>query len=307
MDAYLFFAVGVALAVLGGEYFVRGIVGLAKRRRLPASMVAGILAGAATSAPELAVSTMAAWNGMPEIGLGDALGSNVVNLGLVLGLVVSLAGMSADRRESLRDLFFLLAVPAATVLLVVDGDISRIDALALLCLFAAWLIAKLRAGREHQSRLGEDVGSHDNSAQVTLQIALGLGILIGSGRLIVTAAQDILVIWNLSGYIFGATVVALGTSVPELATAVVARLRGNQEVGLATLLGSNIFNGSFIVSVAALIHPITVEPAEVAVALAAGVFLVILSIPRAGRVLSRGRGALLVATYAGYVLALVAW
>jgi cation:H+ antiporter len=130
-------------------------------------------------------------------------------------------------------------------------------------------------------------------------------LLVVAGRLIVPASRALAAAWGIDDYVIGATVVALGTSTPELATALVSKLRGHEEVGLGTLLGSNLFNALFIVAVAALIHPIPVRVAELLPTLGAGVLVALLVVPDRSGALARGRGALLLCCYAAYVASLL--
>ena len=280
----------ILAAAAGGAAFVKGVVGIAAWSRLAPALVATTLAAMATSSPELSVSTLAALAGQPEIGLGDALGSNVVNLGLILGATL-LIGPLAARIETLRrDFVLALAVPALTALLALDGSLSRVDGALLLAVLLGWLA--LSASHALASR-GKAPEAQDRSPVRPLILWLlllgGLACLLLAGRL----------------FVIGATVVAIGTSLPELVTVLVSRLKGHDDVGLGTLLGSNLFNGLGIVGVAASIWPISVSPREVSTALAFGMVTVLLMLPRAG-VLSRRRGFVLVSAYAAFVAATAA-
>jgi len=135
--------------------------------------------------------------------------------------------------------------------------------------------------------------------------AVGLGLLVAAGRLIVLGAQGIAAAFGLDAFVIGATLVAVGTSVPELTTALISRLRGHDEVGLRTILGSNIFNGLFIIGVAATISPIRVSWNEVAVSLLFGLVTVAVVFPGRGGIIGRGRGLVLLALYVGYTLAVL--
>lgn len=294
----------VVLAAAGGEAFLKGVLGMAGWLRVPKLLVATTLAAFATSSPELTVSSMAALAGKPEIGLGDALGSNVVNIALILGLALLFGPIHVARGELGRDFVLALIVPLLTLLMALDGTLSHLEGALLLALFAGWMGLAIRAGRRNRSDApAEDTTRHG------LAILYGIGglaALILAGRLFVTGASGIATAFGVHPYVIGALVVAVGTSLPELVTVLLSRLRGHDEVGVGTLLGSNLFNGLAIVGVAASIHPIAAPAVELAPAIGFGVLAVLLMIPgRAGRI-GRLRGVWLLAIYAAFVWATLA-
>ena len=295
----------IPLAALGGETFLKGILGVAAWLRLPRLLVATTLAAFATSSPELTVSIMAALAGKPEIGLGDALGSNVVNIALILGLALLFGALAARLADIKRDFVLALAVPVLTLALAADGEVSRLEGALLLALFTLWLILVARQAIEHRRNTPADAQSLVRPLRAWLFVLAGLVFLTLSGRLFVTGASGIAAALGVHAYVIGATVVAIGTSLPELVTTLLSRLRGHDDVGLGTLLGSNLFNGLAIVGVAASIHPIRVPVSEVAVTLGFGVLAVLLILPHRGAI-SRLRGLALLAAYAAYVIATVA-
>lgn len=304
MSPYLTLALGVVSAGIGGELFVRGTVSLATWARIAPGIVGATVAAFATSSPELSVSITSALAGTPQIALGDALGSNVVNIALILASVLLISGIQSSRDSIRRDFPVAFLVPVLTAVLAADGELSRLDGLVMLSLFLAWIIAALIEARRQRSAAEEVLGAH-RLAPALLSAALGLGLLVGAGLLIVDGARAIAVSFGLSEFVIGATVVAVGTSVPELATALISKLRGHDEVGLGTVLGSNIFNGLFIVAVAALIHPIVFDASSVRVALAFGLVAVMLTLPGKSGYIGRGRGLLLLLLYVAYVVAVV--
>jgi cation:H+ antiporter len=304
MNEYASLALGVACAGIGGELFLAGLLGLSGRARVSAGIVAATVAAFATSSPELAIAVGSALAGTPEISLGDALGSNVVNVALILGLAALIAAIHAPRETSRRDLFTALLVPLLLGALAIDGLLSRLDGGVLLIAFVAWLAAVVGEARRQRR------GATPARDRMPLRRAAGLGLaglclLLLAGRLVVSGAQRIAEDSDIHLFVIGATLVALGTSVPELAIAVISQLRRRHEVGLATVLGSNIFNASFIVGVAALICPIRVAWSEASLPLLFGVATLAVSIPgRRGRI-GRERGLLLLALYALYVALLL--
>lgn len=296
--------VGLGCAALGGELFVRGAVGLASWARIPAGIIAATVAAFATSSPELAVSVSSSLAGTPQIALGDALGSNVANIGLVLGIALLFGSIGGTAQSLRRDLPVALLAPALTALLVWDGEISRLDAAFLLCTFGAWLTLTVLAAREARSAAPEVMGEPHHGRAV-LEAVAGLVLLVAAGRLVVEGAKFIGEALGWSPFVVGATLVALGTSMPELATTLVSRLRGHDEVGLGTLLGSNVFNNLFIVGVAGLITPIAVAPSSVLLGLVAGGVMLLLALPGKGGLIPGWRGWALVGAYGAYVVLLV--
>lgn len=306
VNDYLALLVGVICAGGGGELFVRGTVGIASSLRISPGIIAATIAAFATSSPELTVSLTAALAGTPQIALGDALGSNVVNVALILAVAVLIVPIAAPRDAIRRDFPVALIVPVIIAVLLLDGVLSRLDGLLLLALFAGWLVAVVREARRQRSSAPEVLGERKPTRAVIEGIA-GLALLVLAGRLIVSGATGIAVAQGVDAFLIGATVVALGTSVPELATAIISGLRGHEEIGLGTILGSNIFNGLLIVGTAASIAPITIGIQEVAPAIVLGLAALALTFPPASGVIGRWRGAILLGVYAAYLAAMLQW
>lgn len=304
MTPALLVVLGIGTAALGGELFVRGLVGLAVRARLAPGIVGATVAAFATSSPELSVGLNSAGEGVPEIALGDALGSNVVNVGLVLGLALAIGGATPRRADLNRDLPVALIAPLVTLGLAVDGTIGRVDGAVLLACFAAWLTVTVRQAVRERDATGAVLAERRHRL-IARDVLVGLVLLVLAGRLIVVAARGIGDALGWDVFTVGAVFVAVGTSVPELATTITARLRGHDEVGVGTVLGSNIFNGLLIVGVAAVITPMRVSSGEIAVAVAAGVLGLLLVLPGRGARIGRGRGAALLTLYVGYVVTIV--
>lgn len=297
----IFVLAAIILAGTGGEFFLKGIVAAAHGLRVPKFLVATTLAAFATSSPELTVSTLAALAGKPGIGLGDALGSNVVNIALIFGLALLFGPIRASREEFGGVFALALLTPLLTLWLTADGVLSRIEGGVLLLIFAVWVGISVHFGLKNR-RLPNGLDEPTPIAKICLFLLGGLIALVFAGRLFVIGATGIAAAFGVDDYVIGATVVAIGTSLPELVTVVLARLRGHDEVGVGTLIGSNLFNGLGIVGIAASIHPAQVAFAEIGVALAMGSGVLLLLIPCHG-VIRRARGGWLLATYAVFVIA----
>jgi cation:H+ antiporter len=300
MNDYLALSLGIIFAGVGGEMFVRGTVGIAAWARVSPGIIATTIAAFATSSPELSVSINSAFSGVPQIALGDALGSNVVNIALILALALLISGIQSPRGNINREFPVALFIPIFTAILFYDNELSRFDGVLLLSLFFTWLVAVVLEARKQRSATVAVLGEQRRWLAV-LSCAVGLIFLVAAGSLIVTGAKGIAFSFGLDEFIIGATIVALGTSTPELATTVIAKVRGHDEVSLGTILGSNIFNGTFIIGVAATIHPIRVALDDVAVTLAFGFVALILTYPSRTGLISRGQGGLLLILYSGYL------
>jgi cation:H+ antiporter len=300
MNPYLSMLLGILCAALGGELFVRGAVGLARWARIAPGIVGTTVAAFATSSPELSVGINSALAGTPQISLGDSLGSNVVNVALILGAALVVSGIQSPRDSLKRDFPVALLAPILTGILLLDGVLSRIDGCIMLFIFTAWLIATIAVALRQRS---EAPAIHSGANHwLTIGICVvGLALLIAAGTLIVDGARGIAHKYGIGEFVVGATIVAVGTSVPELATTLIAKFKGHDEIGLGTVLGSNIFNGLFIVGLVAVIHPITIGWRSVVVALISGIAALAISFPPRSGFINRNRGIVLLAVYGIYL------
>ena len=301
MNAYVSLLIGIVCAGVGGELFVRGLVGLARWAKVSAGIIGTTVAAFATSSPEMSVAISSALVGRPEISLGDALGSNVVNVALILALALSISGIHSPRASLRRDFPVALLVPIAIGALGFDGTLSRADGVTLLAFFFSWLAVVVQAVRRERSAAPAVLGEAGHLRAITASSG-GFVLLIVSGYFIVTGARGIAAAFGVPEFVIGATVVAVGTSIPELATTIISKLRGHDEIGLGTVLGSNIFNGLFIVGIAASICPIHVAMREAALALSFGILTTLLTFPRHDGLITRWRGWVLQALYVCYLI-----
>lgn len=300
----LILALGLACAAAGGELFVRGVVGIAEAARVPPGIVGATVAAFATSSPEASVAISSAVSDRPQLALGDALGSNVVNIGFVLGLAILVGPIRVGQGTIRRDMAAALVLPLATVALAADGYLSRPDAVVLFGAFLIWLITTIAAARRERSAAAEVLAEH-SLPRAILVGAVGMLVLVAAGRLIVVGAKGIGTDLGLDAFVVGVVFVAIGTSVPELATAVISRMRGHEEIGLGTVLGSNVFNGGLIVPLAVLISPFGVDWSEIAISLVFGILVVLAVLPFPRPLLARGRGVLLLGFYGASLVTLL--
>ncbi|QYX55487.1 calcium/sodium antiporter [Roseovarius sp. SCSIO 43702] len=295
---------GLVGLVLGGELLVRGAVGVAQRLGLSQMVIGVTLVGFGTSAPELAASLSAALSGSPGIALGNVVGSNIGNILLILGaaallrpVVLPAVGLGRDGGVMLASALALAAV------VLVGADMGRLVGAGFVIWLAAYLTVTLRSGSGPVTEV-EAVPAAPGAVWSGLGLAgIGLVALVGGANLLVTGASGIARAAGLSDAVIGLTVVAIGTSLPELVTALVAARKGHGDVALGNVLGSNIFNILGILGVTALVQPMQV-PQQIAgfdiwVMLAVTIFL--LAFARAAGGIGRAGGAIMVALYAGYL------
>jgi cation:H+ antiporter len=291
MNDYLALILGVLCAGIGGELFVRGSIGLAQWIRIPPGIVGATVAAFATSAPEFSVGINAALAGKPDISLGDVLGSNVVNVALILGLALTISGIQSSRDSIKRDFPGALIVPGVTGVMALDGTISRIDGAIMIAMFVTWLVMTVLEARKQRDGIES---KPTNKPVIFAQNIAGLVLLVTAGNLMVFGAKSIAQGFGISDFIIGATVVAVGTSIPELSTTLTAKLRGHDDIGLGTVLGSNIFNGLLIVGTVAMITPIPVRLGDTLV-----------TFPSKTGWIGRQRGFVLLGVYALYLILII--
>ena len=250
--------VGLVVLSLAADQFVRGAARLAVVLRMAPIVVGAIVVGFGTSAPEMLVSTLAAANGRLDIGVGNIVGSNVANISLVLGAASFVAVVPVSSSVVRRD----AAVSVAAVILfalLVQGDISRLEGLVLVAALVAWFVLVLtgsRTGDADMEDLSELVGEHPPALGVeTLRTVVSLALVAGSAYILVEGAERVAEALNLSGGFVGYTMVAVGTSAPELVTAVAAARQRETELLVGNLLGSNVFNSLAVGGAIGLVGP----------------------------------------------------
>ncbi len=298
--SYVLILAGFLLLVAGGEVLVRGAVALAARLGISPLLVGLTVVGFGTSTPELVTSLDAAFAGAPGIAVGNVIGSNTANILLILGVAAMLAPISVDRAAFLRDGGVAMAAALAALAVVLAGALSR-PAGALLVLGLLGYIA-FAWWRERISPDGPmDVKLHSPAVSVALALG-GIALTVLGARFLVSGATDLAAAWGVPEAVIGVSIVAVGTSLPELATAVVAAMRKQGDIAFGNIVGSNIYNVLGILGVTALVKPIPV-PAEIAafdiwVMLAASVALTVVA--ATGWRITRAEGAALLAAYAAY-------
>lgn len=253
--------VGFVLLIWSADRFVDGAAVSAKYAGIPSLLIGMIVVGFGTSAPEMLVSAMAAADGSPELALGNALGSNIVNIGLILGITALIAPIAVHSNIVKKELPLLLVVSVLFALLIVDGGLSRFDAGVLLLGFFSFMGWSIYSGlKSKNDSLATDVEQELNVQTMSLKAAIvwlvvGLVVLIISSRLLVWGAVSIAEIMGISDLIIGLTIVALGTSLPELAASIAAARKGEHDIAIGNVIGSNIFNILAVTGIAGMIAP----------------------------------------------------
>ncbi len=263
MSAILLIA-GLGLLVGGAEGLVRGGVGIAIRLRVPAAIVGLTLVAWATSAPELVTSITAAHEASTDMALGNILGSSIANIALVLALAALIRPVPSGQGLAKRDWLVLMATQSALVLMALDGQIGRIDGALLVLGGVLYNIDLVRRGRRERSLARASINKTPLPCKTrpwplyALIALAGGGALAAGSYLFITGASTIAHTFGLSDRVVGLTVVAIGTSAPELATSVLASLRGQQDVSVGNVVGSNLFNALFALGITALVFPIVI-------------------------------------------------
>jgi cation:H+ antiporter len=289
---------GLVLLLAGGEGLVRGGVALATRLRLPMAVVGAVVLGFGTSMPEMLTSVSAALAGAPGIAIGNVFGSNIANILLILGVAALISPVSAAAAEPEDRLWLIMATVMGIGVVVLGTTVGRIEGAILLAALALYIWRQLN--RDAAMEPVPEIGM--GAPMIALFVLGGLATLIGGAWLLVEGATGIARAIGISETVIGLTVVAVGTSLPELATSVVAARRGEAGLALGNILGSNVFNILAILGLTAAIVPIPVPDALslVDLALVAGSALLLVGMLLRGRI-GRGAGAGFLAIYAGYI------
>ena len=296
-------ALGFVMLVKGSDWFVDGAAGIAAKFRIPQIIIGLTIVAMGTSAPEAAVSITAAMAGSADITVGNIVGSNILNILIILGLASLIVPVAVAKSTQKIDNPFMIAISAIFLALGFDGTITRIDGLVMLLLFAAY-IGYMIWEAIHSNDEGEEI-KELNIWKALAFTALGLGLIVLGADFAVDAATALARIFGISERFIGLTIVALGTSLPELFTSVTAARKGNADIAIGNIVGSNIFNILFVVGLSAMIIDVPFAPnfrIDMAVAIAAALLLWAASLK--GKLL-RWHGAVMLLGYAGYFVYLL--
>lgn len=306
--------IGFVLLVKGADYFVDGSSSLAKRFRIPSVVIGLTIVAFGTSAPELATSLSAAMKGSNDIAVGNVVGSNIFNTLIVLGASAAITPIAVSRGVIERD--FPLSIFAAVLLAVLSLDtvlfgkeqmeIGRFDGLILLVCFAAFLYLTVRQGLKGRAENEEEEIEALPLWKSLLFIALGLGAIVLGAAWAVDGAKAIAKVAGMSDALIGLTIVAFGTSLPELVTSVVAARKGESDIAVGNVVGSNIFNIFLILGASGTILPMTMDDSYVFDMIVLSLVMILSYIPIARtKKVSRSFGIIMIVAYVAYTAYLI--
>lgn len=306
---------GGALLYFGAEWLVKGAAGLALAFRVKPLIVGLTVVAYGTSAPELTVSLAASLDGKSAIALGNAVGSNIANVGLILGVTALISPPTVDEGLIRREIPVLLMSAFLVPLMLLDGAIGRVDGAFLLLGAVAFTLWMLRAGASKSVQTAQGAASDAEAAgaptttgkaRLGVVAAVGLVLLVGGGKVFVDGSVGVATAMGMSDRVVGLTIVAIGTSLPELAASLVAALRGHSAIAVGNVVGSNIFNVLLILGAAGAIRPIEARLGALWLDLGAMLAMSVLAAValRTARTIRRWEGALLVLGYVAFLVAL---
>ena len=300
---------GLVLLFFGGELLLRGAVAVALRFGLSPMLIGLTIVAFATSMPELLVTITAGLEGFTDVGIGNVVGSNVANILLILGVAAILKPIKSKPRLILRDTIAMVLASAVFIVYALLGEVGLLQGVAMLAILTIYLVLSYRLERQRgassdEGDLLEDVGKRPYSLPMAgVLMAIGLaGLCLGS-QFLIEGAVDLAKAAGVSDTVIGLTLVAVGTSLPELATAIVAGMRGHSDVALGNVLGSNIMNILLIVGILAIITPfhVATEVLNVDMWIMGAVSLLLLPVLIIGKGINRLGGGFFLLLYAGFI------
>ena len=308
---YILLIAGSVLLIKGADFFVEGSSSVARLLRIPTIIIGLTIVAFGTSAPELAVSLSASLADSNDIAVGNVIGSNIFNLLVVIGACGVVAPLAVDKKILYGDYLFGIMVTAVMLALFIrDRVLSRVDGCLLLAIFGYFLFQMIRNTLASRAAGGtpsvEEVSKPQNPVKSVIFIAGGLSAIVWGGDLVVNNASLIAASFGLSETLIGLTVVAFGTSLPELVTSVVASKKGENSLALGNVIGSNIFNILMVLALSAAISPMKVDPLSVFDA----VFLIVSSclvwyFAKTKGVISRAEGVMMLLLYGIYTVYII--
>ena len=305
----LYIVIGLIVLVWSADRFVQGAVVVADTFKIPPLLIGILIIGFGTSAPEIVVSILAAINNTPGIALGNAYGSNIANISLILGITALISPVIVQPEVLKKELLILIGFTFLTIGLLWDLELSRYDAYLLLGAFGLFIITSIVTAKKEQS---DATPPEWSLTKAIVWTAVGLILLIISSRLLVYGAVNVATQLGVSNLVIGLTIIAIGTSLPELASSIVAARKGEHELVFGNIIGSNLFNTMVVVGLAGVIQPVVVDQTIVTRDLS---FITLLTLSllvmgyhygrsKTGRI-NRWEGGLLLLSYIAYSLYLI--
>lgn len=297
---YLLLFLGFVLLVKGADWFVDGSSSVAKILKVPSVIIGLTIVAMGTSAPEAAVSITAGLSGNNEIALSNILGSNMFNLLAVIGVCAAIAPFAADKDIIRRDYPIVILITGLLWVFARNNSLSQLEGIVLLVLFAAYIGYMIYTSFKNRVEIEDDIETMSTGKSI-LFIVAGLAAIIYGGDLVVNSASEIASNFGLSQTLIGLTIVAIGTSLPELATSVIAARKGQSELALGNVIGSNLFNILFVLGSSVALSPISVPSESVADILILLVITVLIFISiRSNRKVTKAHGIISILAYVAY-------
>ena len=308
MIFYLYLLAGLAILIAGGEFLVRGAVSLAGHVRISAMVVGVTVVSFGTSAPELVVSLRAALSGHPDIALGNVIGSNISNITIVLALSVIIAPYFVVTRAVFKNWLVMIGATLLFMIFLYTGErLVRLEGLVMVSLLVIFVWNSVQVSRGEVKTKNRQVPQPRYGIWLAIVIiVLSSAALVGGADLLVRGASGIALSFGVSERVISVSVIALGTSLPELATSVMAAIRKHNEIALGNIIGSNIFNLLAILGITASVADINVSDRAVLTSdiwwmLGVSLLLMVLILPLKGSRLTRGKGVILFLVYLVYI------
>lgn len=307
--------VGLVLLVIGADLLVKGAARLAANFGVPALVIGLTVVAFGTSAPELAVSVKAAWSGQAELAIANVVGSNIFNILFILGLAALVSPLIISHQLIRQDVPIMVAVSAILLIMTLNGNINRIESALLTIGLIAYTVFLFYQGKKQgvdtsDSEVEQLINVKVPMWQNLLLVAGGLVLLVLGARWLVQSAVELALTWGVNEAVIGLTIVAAGTSLPEVVTSVVATFRGERDIAVGNVVGSNIFNLLCVLGISGLISPIPLLAGEslanIDIPIMFGVALLCVPLFFVGALLNRAEGLLFLALYLAYLWFLIA-
>ena len=299
--------IGFVFLVKGADWFVDGVSGIAERFGIPQLVIGLTIVAMGTSAPEAAVSITAAFQGTADITIGNILGSNILNVLIILGVTAVITNVAVQESTFKVEIPFVMAI---TVLLLVFGvtgsEVNRMEGIVLSVVFVCFLYYLYRMAVRDRGNGEEEQEEPEPIWKLLLLTIVGIGLVVIGSDVVVDSASELALIFGMSQRFIGLTIVALGTSLPELVTSVMAATKGKADIAIGNIVGSNIFNILFVVGITSIIIPVPYASGFIVDALVALLAVVVLWLCLIrGRKLKRIHGIIMLAIYAVYFIYLL--
>lgn len=301
---YVLLILGFVLLIKGADFFVDGASSIAHILKIPSVVIGLTVVAMGTSAPEASVSIAAGIAGNSDISLGNIIGSNIFNLLMVIGISAVVYPVVSQKDIIGRDMWWNIGASAALFALILDGEISRIEGVLLLLGMTVYLIIVIRNALK--TRITDQADAEMSLSKSIIALVLGLAAIIAGGNMVVDNAELIAKAWGMSDTLVGLTIVAVGTSLPELVTSLTAARKGDSGIALGNAVGSCLFNIMFILGLASVLTPIHAAAelvTDTGIMIAASVIMLVLAL--SGRKTNRKEGLLCVLLYAAYTVYII--